>query len=109
LRIDREERVALENLSKIEGRPINQILNDAIKLYLSRQSQKEISLEATLAGLKAYRKKDPELRHAVDAFVEAEAKYDDPLEGEPVGEQTVQEEPQPIGNSQRKLRELLGG
>jgi hypothetical protein len=31
LRIEREERIALEDLSKVVGRPINQLLNDAIK------------------------------------------------------------------------------
>ena len=46
LRIDAEERVALESLSKIEGRPINQLLNEAIKSYLSPAGSKRTSLEA---------------------------------------------------------------
>ena len=33
LRIEAEERAALENLSKIEGRPVNQLLNEAIKSF----------------------------------------------------------------------------
>jgi hypothetical protein len=34
LRMDDEERAALEALSKIEGRPVNQLLNEAIKSFL---------------------------------------------------------------------------
>lgn len=83
LRIDSEERSALENLSKIEGRPINQLLNEAIKSYLRRRGQKERSLEANLKNLQAYRKQDPGFRRAIAAFVEAEASTDDPLEGQP--------------------------
>ena len=84
LRIDPEERVALESLSKIEGRPINQLLNEAIKGYLSRRSQKERSLEGHLEGLRAYRKRDPEFQHAIASFVNAEASIEDPLEGKPI-------------------------
>src|ERR1022692_489839 len=88
LRIDAEERAALEILSKVEGRPINQLLNEAIKTFLSRRGRKERSLEASLAGLKAYRKRDPRLKRAIAAFVDAEASLaasqDDPLEGVPV-------------------------
>ncbi|MGZ4841893.1 MAG: hypothetical protein ACXV5J_09120, partial [Candidatus Angelobacter sp.] len=65
LRIDAEERVALENLSRIEGRPMNQLLNEAIKGYLRQKGKKERSLEANLAGLRAYRRQDPEFRKAI--------------------------------------------
>jgi len=37
LRIEAEERAALENLSKIEGRPVNQLLDEAIKSFLVRR------------------------------------------------------------------------
>ena len=33
LRIDQEERTALEHLSALEGRPVNQLLNEAIKTH----------------------------------------------------------------------------
>lgn len=103
LRIDPEERAALENLSKIEGRPVNQLLNEAIKLYLNRRGQKERVLETNLAKLRAYRQRDPGFRHAAAAFVEAEATLEDPLEGEPI---EVAEKP--AGPVQRKIREILG-
>jgi hypothetical protein len=108
LRINPEERAALEDLSKIEGRPINHLLNEAIKLYLRRRSRKERSLESNLAGLQEYRKKDPGFRRAIATFVEAEASLEDPLEGEPVEGQIVEGQLKPAGPVQNKIRELLG-
>jgi hypothetical protein len=108
LRIDSEERAALENLSKIERRPINHLLNEAIKDYLGRQGQKERSLETSLAALKDYRKLDPGFRRAIAAFVEAEAGIEDPLEGKPVEGQFVGGTFKPAGPVQAKIRDLLG-
>jgi len=108
LRIDAEERAALKHLSKIEGRPINQLLNDAIKSYLSRRGRKERTLEANLAALRAYRKKDPGFKHAIAAFVDAEVTLDDPLEGEPVEGEVVDGRLKPAGPVQKKVREILG-
>ncbi len=103
-----EERAALKHLSKVEGRPINQLLNEAIKSYLSRRGQKERSLEANLAGLKAYRKRDPGFENAIATFVEAEATLEDPLEGEPIEGQFVEGQFKRTGPAQSKIRELLG-
>jgi predicted transcriptional regulator len=108
LRIDPAERAALENLSKIEKRPINQLLNEAIKSYLGRQGQKERSLETSLAALKDYRKRDPGFRRAIAQFVEAEATFDDPVEGTPVKGQFVAGQFKPAGPVQAKIRDLLG-
>jgi hypothetical protein len=108
LRIDAGEHAALENLSKVEGRPINQLLNEAIKSYLSRRGEKERSLEANLAGLREYRKKDPGFQRAIDAFVEAEAGLEDPLEGEPMDGEFIEGQFKPAGPVQSKIRELLG-
>src|ERR1700677_1139755 len=107
LRIDQEERTALEHLSELEGRPINQLLNEAIKSYLSQQSPKEASLEANLSALRKYRKRDLGFKHAVAAFVDAEAGFEDPLEGKPVEGQFVGGQFQPAGPVQSKIRELL--
>lgn len=103
LRIDAEEKAALENLSKVEGRPINQLLNEAIKIYLNRRGPKERNLEANLAKLRAYRKRDPQFKKAIVAFIEAEATLEDPLEGEVIGSPGKQ-----TGPVQRKIRDLLG-
>jgi hypothetical protein len=103
LRIEREERVALEDLSKVLGRPINQLLNDAIKSYLQQRSPRERSLQANLERLRAYRKHDPKFQHAIAQFVEAEVNGVDPLEGKPFEEQVNIE-----GPVQSRIRELLG-
>jgi hypothetical protein len=106
LRIDAEERVALENLSRIEGRPMNQLLNEAIKGYLRQRGRKERSLEANLASLHAYRKQDPGFRKAMSEFAEAEAMLDDPLEGEIV--EANLENANTSGPVQSKIRDILG-
>jgi hypothetical protein len=108
LRIDVAERSALQNLSKVEGRPINQLLNEAIKLYLTRRGRKERSLEANLAKLRAYRKQDPGFKKAMAAFVEAEATLEDPVEGEPVEGSSIEDLLRPAGPVQNKIREILG-
>ena len=103
LRIETEERAALENLSKIEGRPVNQLLNEAIKSFLGRRGPKERGLSANLAQLRAYRKRDLKFQRAIAAFVESEASFDDPVEG-----QVVSGELEAIGPAQSKIREMLG-
>lgn len=108
LRLDAPERDALRSLSKIEGRPINQLLIEAIRSYLGQKGRRERSLEANLKTLQKYRRKDPGFRRAIAALVEAEASQKDPLEGEPV-ESNTEDASQPIGKLQSKLREVLGG
>jgi hypothetical protein len=108
LRIDEKERAALEDLSKIEGRPVNQLLNEAIKSFLIRRGPKERGLEANLARLRAYRKHDPKFHHALAAFVESEASLEDPLEGEPVEGKLVNGQIETPGPAQSRIRELLG-
>jgi hypothetical protein len=108
LRIDAEERAALEDLSKIEGRPVNQLLNEAIKGFLSRRGPKERSLETTIARLRAYRERDPGFQRAIAAFVESEATLDDPLEGEPIRGRFIDGQIVPAGPTQSRIRELLG-
>ena len=113
LRIDTKERAALQHLSKVEGRPINQLLNEAIKVYLTRQGRKEHDLEANLASLRAYRKQDPGFRHAIAAFVEAETGHEDPVEGATiegkfVEGKFVEGELQSPGPVQSKIRDILG-
>ena len=53
LRIGPQERNALKHLSKIERRPINQLLNEAIRNYLREKGERERGLEASLAELNA--------------------------------------------------------
>ena len=107
LRIDTEERAALENLSRIERRPVNQLLNEAVRNFLHRRRPKERSLEASLERLRAYRKRDPQFRQARKAFIEAEASVDDPLEGEPIEGHLANGRVKPVGPAQSKIREIL--
>jgi hypothetical protein len=107
LRIDAQERAALQSLSKVERRPVNQLVNEAIKLYLSRPRKKEMSLQSTLDKLREYRKSDPGFERAIAAVVNAEAEMvEDPAEGE-AGE-LVEGQFRPFGSVERKIRELLG-
>ena len=108
LRIDSEERAALENLSRIERRPVNQLLNEAVRSFLLRRRPKERSLEASLERLRAYREHDPQLQRARKAFVEAEASLEDLVEGEPMEGNLVNGKVEPIGPAQTKIREILG-
>ena len=108
LRIDADQGAALENLSKVEGRPVDQLLDEAITSYLSRRGKKEPSLEANLAALREYRKQDPGFEHALDAFVEAEATLEDPLEGEPIIGDFIDGQFKPAGSVQSKIRDLIG-
>ena len=108
LRIDSEERAALESISQIEGRPVNQLVNEAVKSFLGRRRPKELSLETSLARLRAYRERDPGFRTAIAAFVEAEATLDDPLEGEWIEGEVDDREQVPAGPAQGRIRELLG-
>ena len=85
---------------------MNQLLNEAIKGYLRQRGRKERSLEAHLASLRAYRKKDPGYQKAIAEFVEAEAILEDPLEGEIV--EAKQKEAKPAGPVQSKIRDILG-
>jgi len=108
LRIDAKERAALENLSKVEGRPVNQLLNEAIQIFLRLRGRKERNLEANLAALRAYRKRDPGFQRAIAAFVKAEASLEDPLEGELIVGSFLEGELKPAGPVQSKIRALLG-
>ncbi len=108
LRIDADQGAALENLSKVERRPVDQLLDEAITSYLSRRGKKEPSLEANLAALREYRKQDPGFERALDAFVEAEATLEDPLEGEPIIGDFIDGQFKPAGPVQSKIRDLIG-
>lgn len=109
LRIDRAERTALKRLSELEGRPMNQLVNEAIKNYLGQRSPKEASLQESLSALQEYRKRDPGFECAIAAFVDAEAHLENPREGKPIEGQFVRSEFKAAGSVQNKIRRLLLG
>lgn len=87
VRIDPMVQDALENLSRVLKRPMNQLVNEAVKDFVDRRSREvEHDLEATLTSLRAYRKRDPHFTEAIAAFADAEARFgtDDPAEGKVV-------------------------
>jgi predicted transcriptional regulator len=112
-RIEPPVQAALEMLSKILKRPMNQLVNEAVKDYVSRRSEQvEHDLEATLAALRAYRERDPDFETAIAGVAEAEARFadDDPAQGRLVKGKLVEgglvEETGPL---QKEIDRLLHG
>lgn len=83
VRFDPVVKGGLAMLSKLMGRPINQLVNEAAKEYVARLTLAlEDDLESTLDDLRAYQKSDPNFDRAMAEFVEAEATVKhDPAEG----------------------------
>lgn len=82
-RLDPETQAALAALSEVQGRPQNQLVNEAVReLLLRRGPAVERDLEATLDRLRAYRLRDPTGEESLAAAMAAEAAVeDDPAEG----------------------------
>lgn len=82
-RIDPAVQTGLSMLSKMLGRPQNQLVNEAVRDFAARRSREvEMDLEATLEALRAYRKNDPKLERTIADYVDAEASLkEDPAEG----------------------------
>ena len=84
IRLDPLAQAALENLSRVLKRPMNQLVNEAVRDYVDRRGREaERGLEATLARLRTYRRRDPHFKEAIDAITDAEARFGkaDPAEG----------------------------
>ena len=74
----------LDNLSRVLKRPMNQLVNEAVKDYVEQRSRgAEQELEATLARLRLYRQRDPDFKEAIAEVVDSEARFgkQDPAEG----------------------------
>ncbi len=82
LRLPEATRSALESLSRIERRPINQLVTEAVEVYLRHSRPEERGLAASLEALRRYRERDPGYRLAMASFVDSEASVEiDPVEG----------------------------
>jgi predicted DNA-binding protein len=89
IRLKEDVQSALAVLSEHTHRTMNTLVNEAVESYLGQNmARAESDLEATLAKLRAYRKRDPHFEKAIDSFAEAEAKYPDPTEGRIVKKKT---------------------
>jgi predicted transcriptional regulator len=99
-RIDPFVQAGLSTLSKILGRPQNQLVNEAVRDFVARRSKEvEADLEATLESLRAYRKSDPNFERAIADYVDAEASLqEDPAEGQRAVD---------IGPAQARMLKLL--
>lgn len=101
-RIDPVVQAGLATLSQVLGRPLNQLVNEAVRDYVTRRSREvEMDLEATLESLRAYRRSDPNFERAIADYVDAEASLtEDPAEGQRAMD---------IGPAQTRILELLNG
>jgi hypothetical protein len=101
-RIDPVVQAALVTLSKVLGKPQNQLVNEAVRDFVAiRSRQVEMDLEVTLESLRAYRKSDPKFERALADYVDAEASLkDDPAEGKRA---------EGFGPAQTRILNLLNG
>ncbi|PYO03974.1 MAG: hypothetical protein DMD75_33040 [Candidatus Rokuibacteriota bacterium] len=101
IRLKAELITGLTLLQHILKKPMNRMINEAVRLYVERQSvQVETDLKDVLERIKAYRRSDPSYKKLWDEFVDAEARYgkDDPVEGRIKN----------AGPVQARVREILG-
>jgi len=108
LRIEPQERSALESLSKVEGRPVNQLLNDAIKSYLRRRGRERTQPRGESGKASGPSQAGSWIPKAKAAFVEAEASFEDPVEGEPIEQFDIEDMLKP-GPVQSRIRDILDG
>ena len=82
-RLDPEVQAALAVLSDVQGRPQNQLVNEAVRALVSQRTRDvEVGLESTLARLKAHRLRDPTGERSMAAAMATEAAIEnDPAEG----------------------------
>lgn len=101
-RIDPAVQEGLSILSKVLGRPRNQLVNEAVRDFVIRRSKEvEVDLEATLKSLRDYRKSDPNFERAIADYVDAEASLkEDPAEGQRAVD---------IGPAEARVLQLLNG
>lgn len=104
-RMDQPLYEALSSLSGVAHQSMNRLVTDAVSQYVRvRSKELELELEDTLERLRSYAERDPGYEDAIAAFVEAEACYEDPLEGRPVLESGSVAS---LGETQNEIRGLL--
>jgi hypothetical protein len=82
-RLEPAEQEALSRISVLLRRPMNKLVNEAVRAYLQRRSSELLQeLQGTIAALQTYRSQDPDFERVIDDFVNAEAEAGfDPAEG----------------------------
>lgn len=107
IRLEPELQRGLELLQGVLHKPVNKMVNEAVAIFVSRRkAEVEADLEAALARLRAYKRRDPDFDAAIQQFAEAEASLgrDDPVEGT-----LSRVEPAALGPTQKRVRQLLDG
>lgn len=84
LRLDPDLLRGLELLQRLQKKPLNRLINEAVRSYVARRSgEAEIELRDILDRVRAYRRGDPGFRKMWGEFIDAEARHakEDPVEG----------------------------
>lgn len=84
LRLDPSLLSGLELLQHVMKKPLNRLINEAVRSYVARRSAEvEGGLQDILDRVRAYRRTDPDFDKLWDEFVDAEARFgaEDPVEG----------------------------
>jgi uncharacterized protein len=76
VRLDPDAHSALLHLSKLLGRPMNKLINEAVRGYLLNTSQAEREVRETLASLRAYRERNLQVAEPAVAYAGEIAKAD---------------------------------
>ncbi len=103
LRLDAPLQEGLVLLQSILKRPINRLVNDAVRGYLDlRTAEVAAELEGILSRLRAYRRDDPGFGKTIARLVDEEARLGklDPAEGRRTAD---------LGRAQTQIRRLLRG
>jgi len=103
LRLDPALLNGLKLLQHLEKRPLNRMINEALRGYVARRSAEvEGGLQDILDRVRAYRRTDPDFDKMWAEFVDAEARHgaEDPVEG------SLQKR---AGPAQTLVRNLLRG
>lgn len=83
-RLDPVLQESLALLSMVLKKPLNRLVNEAVEGYLAKRSAEvESDLQRILDRVKAARRRDPKFEYAIDATIDAEARFaaEDPAEG----------------------------
>jgi predicted nucleotidyltransferase len=75
-RLDPDAHSALLRLGKLLGRPMNKLINEAVRDYLLKTSEAESEVEQTLANLRAYRSRNLQVAEPAVAYERASAEPD---------------------------------
>ena len=103
MRLEPELMRGLELLQRVQRKPLNRLISEAVRSYVALRSvEVESDLREILDRVRAYRRSDPDFRRMWAEFVDTETRHakQDPVEGS--GQKS-------IGPAQTLVRGLLRG